>query len=317
MVAVVEVKCLTTDNHSKALYNIDSDDDLRQCEWAKYCQIQTQMLCAGVSSGMFVFYDPRHDTPLHTVQVFADKDWKAAFLNRVELAPAYFKTVKAEDDSKEAFVESDTPAPEIANLPRVQIDLDDVALYHQTPEALVAKIQQQAGNFVFDMSISKGRDACRSHAANIIRCITPAISASKSIAADAKKVIEADLYFRKVFEKGVREIADHTRRPLSEWEAEQDKIDALVKAEREASAREQAAIEQERQRQERERAAAEAEQQRVDAVAAKKAAGVAHQKRVNNDIAARLVAHGIDEASAKLVITAAARKELGALVINY
>ena len=124
------------------------------------------------------------------------------------------------------FLTAETAIELEMNLPTVQINVSDVGLYHKTPEQLVAKIQQQAGSFVFNVSTLKGRDACRSHAANIIRCITPALNASKSIAADAKKVQEADLFFRKAFESGVREIADQVRNPLTEWEAEQDRLES-------------------------------------------------------------------------------------------
>jgi hypothetical protein len=98
---------------------------------------------------------------------------------------------------------------------------------------LVEKISIMSGRFVFDMTTSKGRDACRSHSAQIIKCISPALTASKQIAADAKKVIDADLNFRRHFEKGVREIAELTRQPLTEWEAEQERIAQAEKAEQE------------------------------------------------------------------------------------
>jgi hypothetical protein len=130
-----------------------------------------------------------------------------------------------EDANTVAFKPSDAPIIEIAQLPRVQIDIGDVAIYHNEPAALIQKIANQAGSLVFDMTSAKGRDACRSHASQIIKCIKPALDASKQLAADAKRVIEKDLAFRKEFEKGVREIADHHRRPLTEWEAEQERIE--------------------------------------------------------------------------------------------
>jgi hypothetical protein len=75
------------------------------------------------------------------------------------------------------------------------------------------------------MTTAKGRDACRSHAAQIVKCIKPALDASRQLAGDAKRIIDKDLTFRKEFEKGVREIADHHRQPLTEWEAEQERIE--------------------------------------------------------------------------------------------
>lgn len=163
--------------------------------------------------------------------------------------------------------------------PAVVIDINDVAIYHAEPEKLVEKIRDQAGFAVFDISNEKGRAACRSHAANIIKCIAPAINASKALAADAQKVVKQDLTFRRIFEADVREIAEFHRKPLTEYEAElqrvKDEFEALeaaklaeearIKHEAEEEARrifeaekaelaaEKLAIEQEKQRQNNER----------------------------------------------------------------
>ena len=121
--------------------------------------------------------------------------------------------------------DSDTENTPAINLPTVQIEVSDVALYHKTPEVLVDKIKQQAGTLVFDMSTTKGRDACRSHAATIIRCITPALNASKALSEEAKKIQQADLNFRTKFENGVRAIAENVRKPLTEFELEQKRLE--------------------------------------------------------------------------------------------
>ncbi len=386
MTTIIEVKCLNTNNHIYALTNITSSESLKIQDWNKYCQVQTQMLCADVKEAFLAFYDPRYSKKLHTVVVHADQEWKKTFLSRVSLALAYYNQIKTEDSSKSAFAVSDTPAPEMLNLPRINLDIRDVAAYHKTPEILIERIQQQAGSFVFDVSISKGRDACRSHAANIIRCITPALTASKAIAAEAKKVQEADLYFRKTIEKGIRAIADHTRAPLTDWEYEQariaeeqakleqevadkireaqqliadwdaaltenelfdfrkDKAERVAKeqeaikeqqrlaherhlqeraeqakqqAEREAKEREQRAIDNERKQQELHRQKVEEEQKRLDDEAKKKASNRAHRQRVNGEIVGKLLELGINKEQAKLIIKAAVKRELGAIVVNY
>ena len=127
----------------------------------------------------------------------------------------------------------------IINLPAITLDISEVAINLHTPEKLVDKIRTQAANVgVFDMSTEKGRDACRSHAATIIKCITPALNESKSLASSAKKVIADDLNFRKQFENGVREIAAMHRAPLTEYEQIQKDIadkkarDERIEAER-------------------------------------------------------------------------------------
>lgn len=114
---------------------------------------------------------------------------------------------------------------ESSKAPAIIIDISEVAVYHKTPLDLAKKIEDQAGFMVFDVNSKSGRDACRSHAANIIKCISPALNESKRLADDAKKVINQDLYFRKTFESRVREIADFHRKPLTEWEEEQKRIE--------------------------------------------------------------------------------------------
>jgi len=130
------------------------------------------------------------------------------------------------------------------NLPAISIDIGEVALNLHTPEILIEKIRQQAAKVgVFDMSTEKGRMACNSHAASIIRCITPAINESKRLASSAKKVIADDLNFRKQYEAGVREIAAFHRRPLTELEQQQKKAEdkkAFEEAEKKRLAEEQA-----------------------------------------------------------------------------
>lgn len=76
------------------------------------------------------------------------------------------------------------------------------------------------------------------------------------------------------------------------------KLDELTKAEEE-SARQAEADRLQREEEER------------------RASNVAHRKAVNNDVLSKLKALGLDEQTAKAVITAAVKGELGALVINY
>jgi hypothetical protein len=127
--------------------------------------------------------------------------------------------------------------------PAIMLDINEVKTFHQDPEKLVDKVREQAGFAVFDVSTEKGRAECRSHAANIIRCISPAINASKALAEEAKRVVKQDLEFRKVFEQGVREIAAFHRQPLTEYEAEQERIkEENERLERELTARMEAEL---------------------------------------------------------------------------
>jgi hypothetical protein len=124
--------------------------------------------------------------------------------------------------------------------PAIALDISEVKVHHKEPEKLVEMIRAQAGYAVFDVSTEKGRSECRSHAANIIRCIAPALNASKALAEEAKQVVKQDLTFRKVFEDGVREIAAFHRKPLTEYEEEQERIKEAARiAEEERFAAEQ------------------------------------------------------------------------------
>jgi hypothetical protein len=108
--------------------------------------------------------------------------------------------------------------------PAISIDVREVTTYHKEPGKLVKIIAEQAAFATFDISTKSGRDACKSHAANIIRCISPAINESKRMAADAKKIVNQDIAFRREFENGIRELAAFHRKPLTEWEEEQERI---------------------------------------------------------------------------------------------
>ena len=108
--------------------------------------------------------------------------------------------------------------------PAITIDVSEVTLYHKEPSKLVEKIASQAAFATFDISTKAGRDACKSHAANIIRCISPAVNESKRMAADAKKIVNQDIAFRREFESGIRDLAAYHRKPLTEWEEEQARI---------------------------------------------------------------------------------------------
>lgn len=123
----------------------------------------------------------------------------------------------------------------VETAPAISIDLSLVTTHHKEPQVLVELINQQAGFVVFgDMQDKKQRKACASHAASIIRCITPAADESKRMAAEAKKVVNQDLAFRRDFDAGVREVAAFHRQPLTEWEAEQARFEAEQLAREEA-----------------------------------------------------------------------------------
>lgn len=122
--------------------------------------------------------------------------------------------------------------------------------------------------------------------------------AAKQAAIDAKKKAEADkIQAAKDAEARAKAASD---------KAEADKKQAAINAE----LAKEVAIEKERQRVADEQAAAEK-------AAAKKAANTAHQKKINRAALADFEKNGIDEATAKKVIEAIARKKISYITINY
>ena len=239
--ATVEAKCpYNRDIHESYLQIIDAQS-LKAIAPNYYWQICCQQLCAECDLTYLISFDPKPNEgvkSLHYAMIIVPSDDLMFMKKRIQLAEDYLHLLENEDANTVAFTPSDAPIIEVAQLPRVQLDISEVALYHDNPAVLVQKIAQQAGSLSFDMTTAKGRDECRSHASQIIKCIKPALDASKQLAADAKRVIEKDLAFRKDFEKGVREIADHHRKPLTEWEAEQERIEREKREEEERIARE-------------------------------------------------------------------------------
>ena len=218
----VEVKCLDTDNHIAMI-----DADIKKVDYEKHCQVQAQILCANTSKGILVFYDPRYEeNTLHWQSFPIDQEWRNLFLKRAALARDYIKELQGE-----------SKAVTVYSMPNISIDTALVATYLDDPNVIVNMVRKQVGNQVFSMETAKSRDACAKLGNQVIKCITRINDASKALAADAKKVIEADRNFRKATENGIRAIAEEVRQPIKEWEAEQERIakekaDAIAEQER-------------------------------------------------------------------------------------
>lgn len=351
--ATVEAKCPYNREIHESYLGITDAQSLKSIAPNYYWQIACQQLCADCDLTYFISFDPKPNDgvpQLHYAKIAIPCDDIAFMKRRIALAEDYLHLLENEAANTVAFKPSDAPIIEIAQLPRVQIDITEVAFYHDEPATLVQKIAQQAGSLVFDMTTAKGRDACRSHAAQIIKCIKPALDASRQLAADAKRVIDKDLSFRKEFEKGVREIADHHRKPLTEWEAEQERIEREKREEEERlaaiaqaeidyqAAHESALVENElfdlrREKQAREQAEREAQaiaqavkvaQERIEYEQAmqaqldrERAENEAHRKAVHNEIFKALCENGIEREIAKTVVTLAIEQKLGRLQIAY
>jgi hypothetical protein len=220
----VEVKCLDTDNHI-AMIGVD----IKKVAYEKYCQVQCQILCANTEYGKLVFYDPRYEEkPLHYQNFSIDQEWRTLFLKRAELARDYIKELQGESKAVQKYESFD-----------FEITKKDIRQYLSRPQDLAALIREKAGNQVFSMETAKSRKACKSLSNQVIKSISPVekMLGNMTIVARAKRICKAELAFRKVFEKEVREFAEEILNPLKEWEAEQERIakekaDAIAEQER-------------------------------------------------------------------------------------
>ena len=148
-----------------------------------------------------------------------------------------------------SYVKVDTQTGEVINDPivvefeqqlAINIDANMVREYHHDPKFIADYISMQAGRPIFDVTTKNGRKECASFSAKIIKTIAPIVEASKNMASDAKKIVAQDLEFRKQIEPMIRFIAAEHRKPLTELEEEEKRI------ENEQKARELARIEEER-----------------------------------------------------------------------
>lgn len=161
---------------------------------------------------------------------------------------------------------------------------------------------RQAVNEVPDVTTAKGRARIASLAASASRSKTAIEKPGREYLRHLKeqpKIIEAELR-RFVIE--CDEIRDETRRPLTEWEAEQERLKQEAdRVQREAKQKEDARL---------------AEEKRVADEAAKKAADKAHQAEVNNKAIAVLTSAGIDAECAKACVVAIIKNQVSQSLLN-
>ena len=131
---------------------------------------------------------------------------------------------------------------------------------------------RQAVNEVPDLSTKKGRDRVASLAAQVSRSKTAIEKPVREYLKRLKEAVRPAEAEIKRFVDACDELRDATRRPLTEWEAEQERI----KAEEAMNALHAEALVMNED-------ARLAEEKRIADEAAARAANIAHQKRINNE----------------------------------
>lgn len=93
-------------------------------------------------------------------------------------------------------------------------------------DPLIEAIEKEARSLVPDVTTKKGRDAIASMAHKVARSKTYIDNAGKDLVAELKALPKQIDESRRVVRERLDALKDEIRRPLTEWEAEQDRIKA-------------------------------------------------------------------------------------------
>ena len=104
-------------------------------------------------------------------------------------------------------------------------------------ELILQQIETNARAIVADVKTNKGRDAIRSNAANVAKAKVRIDDAGKSLVADLKELPKKIDASRKSVRDRLDALRDEVRKPLTDWELEQERIEQerieKIKAEQE------------------------------------------------------------------------------------
>ena len=98
---------------------------------------------------------------------------------------------------------------------------------------IIEKIEKEARSLVPDVSTKKGRDAIASMAHKVARSKTYIDNAGKDLVAELKALPKQIDESRRIVRERLDALKDEVRRPLTEWESEQERIAAEKSAEEE------------------------------------------------------------------------------------
>jgi colicin import membrane protein len=119
----------------------------------------------------------------------------------------------------------------------IVIQQADALAVYSTPNAIdpyLSRIAAEVADFSGDASTAKGRAEIRSLAYRVTRSKTYLDDLGKQLAAELKEIPKRIDASRKQARDFLEELAEKVRAPLTEWEAEQERIEAEKKAAEEA-----------------------------------------------------------------------------------
>lgn len=93
-------------------------------------------------------------------------------------------------------------------------------------DPIIEKIEKEARSLVPDVSTKKGRDAIASMAHKVARSKTYIDNAGKDLVAELKALPKQIDESRRIVRERLDALKDEVRRPLTEWEAEQERMKA-------------------------------------------------------------------------------------------
>lgn len=242
LICTVEIKCMNPENYNFALDFILNSENLKQYDYKKYCQVQTQNLCAETHfsqpvKSIIAFYDPRHETPLHYVEVDADNNWREKFAERVMLAKQFYDKIAAENTNQPILNDAPLPPAKLANTSYDMAITDDmIDSLLANPQGFVDKACEffnvrvvnghfVGGNLHFDCSTKKGRDEAIKFRTKVKKVRTTAVKISKELTAAYEKKVKQEQSFRKHIESEMKLLEGYLCQSINEWEAEQKRIE--------------------------------------------------------------------------------------------
>jgi colicin import membrane protein len=225
---------------------------------------------------------------------------------------------------------------QLYTLPKSTKELETAFISEDFTDKLIESIREKAKSVVGDISTAKGRKAYISMAATVRSSKVAIDEAGKTLVAEMKKrpaLVDAS---RRKIREALDDLAIEIREPVTQWEAEQERIKAEEKfntdhlealemnaafdkalSERIEADHEIALLMNEKLDRDREEQARLAEAQRKKDEETRRANDIAHKKSVNQAALKALVKEGLPEDCAKQCITAIALNKIPNLTIKY
>jgi hypothetical protein len=264
-IITIEAKCLNTDKHDYIIQAVGDDiEALKREDFAKYCQVQTQNICAEVYyekpvSSIIVFYDPRSTIKqLHYLivvdaddQSTIDHEFRAKLKQRAMLAKQLYDSIKAEPDRAPVIFDGELPETKLVKTASFEVTAE---LLQQGVEEIARKVAESVGVEIVDLSIEndkvtkytlkggevfncevkEGREQSEALEKKIKKVISLVKKANaplrESALAEHRKYTATD----RLIESLIMPIVNHVGSKRAEWLAEQKRIqDEAIAAEAE------------------------------------------------------------------------------------